>query len=468
MKATLVLRMVLAASVAAGTLAWNGTAVETAATFRNAAESVPAGTITTRYQRRKNQIISPPASVEGVEKPVRVLRGRFTQDVVLTADTYWVLRGAVFVGEPARIVIEPGTWIIGETATRGTLVIERGAQIIADGRADAPIVMTSDQPVGQRRRGDWGGLVINGRAPVNLPGGVGIGEGETGLYGGDDPDDSSGILRYLRVEFAGIEFSPDNELNGIAFQGVGRGTVVEYIQVHFNKDDGIEMFGGTVDIKRVLLTGIGDDSIDWTHGWTGRLQFAIVQQRGDDTDMGIEADNNGNNHNLLPRSAPTIYNVTLLGDPTFDYGPESTNCMRLRVGTAGIIRNFICAGFKGDGIDVRDAAATQLIASGDLSATHGILYRNGVDGSRNWGSSSQSAALRQAAGSLVTIENPGLTRPFTLDNPDWRPQPGSPALLRMPAPPPNDGFFEFANFIGALGPDVESDWTRGWTTFAQE
>jgi hypothetical protein len=226
-----------------------------------------------------------------------------------------VLRGAVFIGEPARLIIEPGTRIIGETATRGTLIIERGAQIIADGTREQPIVFTSDQPIGQR------GSRRLGRPRHQRPR---AGEparrrrdrrGRHGIYGGNDPNDNSGILRFVRVEFAGIEFSPDNELNGIAFQGVGRGTIVDHIQVSFNKDDGIEMFGGTVDIKHVVLTGIGDDSIDWTFGWSGRLQFAVVQQRGDDADRGIEADNNGNNNDLLPRSNPTLYNVTLIGDP---------------------------------------------------------------------------------------------------------------------------------------------------------
>ena len=410
--------------------------------------------------------ISAARTVAGVNKPVRIVRGRFTRDFTMTSDTYWVLRGGVFIGEPARLTIQAGTTVVGETATRGSLVIERGAQIVADGTATQPIVMTSDQPVGSRGRCDWGGLIINGRAPLNLPGNVGIGEGETGVYGGDRPDDNSGILRYVRVEFAGIEFSPDNELNGIAFQGVGNRTVVENIQVHYNKDDGIEMFGGTVDIKRVVLTGIGDDSIDWTFGWRGRLQFAVVQQRGDDTDQGIEADNNGNNNNLLPRSAPTMYHLTLVGDPSQDFGPESTNCMRLRVGTAGVIRNFICTGFKLDGIDVRDAAALPLIASGELSTTHGILFFNGPGGNRNWGTSAQSVALRNAVGGLVSETDPQLVAPFNRLAPDWRPRPGSPALTLAPAIPPNDGFFEIGLFRGALGPELENDWTRGWTNYA--
>ena len=417
-------------------------------------------------------VIGSPVTVAGIDKPVRVIKGRFTSDVTLTNDTYWVLRGAVFIGEPARLTIAAGTRIIGETATRGTLVIERGGQIIANGTALAPIVMTSDQPVGTRFRGDWGGLVINGRAPLNLPGGTAIGEGSTGVYGGTNPADNSGILRYVRIEFAGIEFSPDNELNGIAFQGVGNGTIVENIQIHYNKDDGIEMFGGTVNIKRVVLTNIGDDNIDWTWGWTGKLQFAVVQQRGDDTDQGIEADNHSTQQNLLPRSAPQIYNITLIGDPNSTIGPESTNGMRLRVGTAGIIRNFIVMGFKAQGIDVRDASTVAGIASGALSVTEGILFQNGrgvnATGSTvNWATNATTVPLRTAAGTRVAETDPMLVDPFNRLAPDWRPKVGSPALVLTPAVPPNDGFFEVALFRGALGPDLATDWTKGWTYYGR-
>lgn len=412
-----------------------------------------------------------PVTVIGIDKPVRVIRGRFTSNITLTNDTYWVLRGAVFIGEPARLTIQEGTRIIGETATRGALVIERGGQIFASGTALAPIVFTSDQPVGSRFRGDWGGLIINGRAPLNVPGGTAVGEGSTGVYGGTNPADNSGVLRYVRVEFAGIEFSPDNELNGIAFQGVGSGTTVDYVQVHYNKDDAVEFFGGTVSAKHLVLTNTGDDNIDWTWGWTGKLQFAVVQQRGDDTDQGIEADNHSTQQNLLPRSAPTIYNITLVGDPDSTIGPESTNGMRLRVGTAGIIRNWIVTGFKAEGIDIRDTSTTPQIGT-TFSVTNGILWNNGrgpnaANAQVNWSTRSTTTPMRTHAGATVTQEDPMLVAPFNRTAPDWRPMPGSPALMRAPAIPPNDGFFEVALFLGALGPDPATDWTKGWTFYGR-
>jgi hypothetical protein len=420
-----------------------------------AIDSAPAASETTRD-------IGGPNSVPGLDKPVRVVHGRFTSDVRFTADAYWVLRGAVFIGAPGRLIIDPGTRVVGELATTGTLVIERGAQLIADGTRDQPIVFTSDQPVGERGRGNWGGLVINGNAPLNLVGGVGIGEGGTGVYGGTDPNDTSGILRFVRVEFAGIEFSPDNELNGIAFQGVGRGTVVDHVQVAFNKDDGIEMFGGTVDVKHVVLTGIGDDSMDWTHGWQGRAQFVIVQQRGDDADRGIEADNLANNNDLLPRSRPTIYNMTIVGDPDTNEGPEGTQLMELREGTAGVFRNFVLIGSKQQAFRVTGAASAAQVAAGELTMRHAVVFGNGTN------LHSSVAAMVTASGGTIDVVDPQLIRPYDHANPDFRPAVGSPAVTLGFEVPPNDGFFDTSvTYRGALSPVAGEDWTLGWTNYAQ-
>lgn len=197
-----------------------------------------------------------------------IIQGKITASRTLSASREYLLRGAVFVESGATLTIEPGTKVYGEQATRGTLIIAQGGKINANVTAQAPIVFSSDQPVGKQERGQWGGLIINGRAPINT--GTAFGEGDTGQYGGTDPHDNSGVLRYVRVEYAGIEFSPDNELNGIAFQGVGDSTVVQYVQVHFNQDDGIEFFGGTVNLKYALVTGARDDSFDWTDGWARR------------------------------------------------------------------------------------------------------------------------------------------------------------------------------------------------------
>ena len=417
-------------------------------------------------------------AVDGIDKPVCVIRGRIAGDTTWDAGSYWVLRGAVFVDAPARLTIDAGTEIFGEFATNGTLIIARGAQILANGTAAAPIVFSSDQPIGERGRADWGGLIINGRAPLNVPGGEGVGEGDTGTYGGNYPEDDSGHLRYVRVEFAGTEFSPDNELNGIAFQGVGSGTEVDHVMVKYNKDDGLEFFGGTVAVKHVVLQGIADDSVDWTDGWTGKGQFIIVMQSGDDADQGIEADNNGDNNNLTPRSNPTLYNLTLIGDPDTEHGSESDIGMLLREGTSATIRNFIVLGFKEASVDIDHAATFEQVDNGSLTLGSGIIHGNCLvsrcDGQFRPDSDDAAASITTkdfVTGSTnVSFVDPLLADPFNLSNPNYQPAAGSPALTGAVAPaiPPNDGFFDVANFIGAVGPagGGQDAWWQGWTDFA--
>jgi len=410
-----------------------------------------------------------PVAVPGIDRPVAVVRGTLTGNTVFSAANYYVLRGVVIIPAGSTLTIQPGTVVVGETATIGTMLIERGGRLVADGTAAQPIVFTSDQPVGGRARGDWGGLIINGRAPVNLPGGVGIGEGDTGVYGGNDPSDNSGILRYVRVEYAGIEFSPDNELNGIAFQGVGRGTVVDHIQVKHNKDDGVEFFGGTVDAKHLLLTYIGDDSLDWTFGWTGRVQYVIAQQSGDDADNGFEGDNNGDNNDLLPLSIPQIYNITLIGDPDTNEGNESDDGFELRAGTGGIFRNFVIMGFKENGIDLADSRTVANVGDGSLQISHGIVTQTSSLGGSPIDSTATGAGIA-AVPTILVGADPGLVDPYNLDAPNYRPT-GAATLAGgqlAPAVPPNDGFFDVTTFIGALSPDPAQDWTLGgWTDNAR-
>ena len=390
---------------------------------------------------------------------VVVLEGRLNADKTLTVAYDYLLRGAVFVEGGATLTIEPGVKIYGEQATNGTLIIAQGSKIMAEGTASDPIVMSSDAFEGSRARGQWGGLIINGRAPTNQ--GVTFGEGDTGAFGGNNPADSSGVLRYVRVEYAGIEFSPDNELNGIAFQGVGSGTVVDHVQVHMNQDDGIEMFGGTVNLKYVLVTGARDDSFDWTDGWTGKAQFLVVQQYGDDADNGFEVDNNRKDNEAQPRSAATIYNATLVGDPS---GAESDNGMLIREGAAGIFANFIVTGFNKVGLDINNEATYAQVKSGKLVVKNSIFFENGKG---NFGDEKDDDGFDEAdfAASNGNKEvDPSLAAPFNKSAPDFTP--GAVTNAVTPANPPADGFFEQVNFIGGVSPS--NNWTTGWTTSAQK
>jgi hypothetical protein len=388
------------------------------------------------------------------------VQGRITANTTWTSNNTYLLRGAVFVDSGATLTIQAGTKIVGEKSSTGALVIARGGKIQANGTATAPIVFTSDQPEGRRGRGDWGGLILNGNAPINVPGGQATGEGDTGAYGGNDPNDSSGALQYVRVEFAGIEFSPDNELNGIAFQGVGAGTTCDHLQVHFNKDDGFEFFGGTVSCKYLLSTGIGDDSFDWTEGWRGRGQFWIGQQKGDDADNGFEADSNAENNELEPRSTPRIYNTTLIGAPTTEHGGESDIGMQLREGTAGQFYNAIVIGFKDEAVVIDGASSVGQAFADALFLRSAILFNN-LKGAFD-------ADAGRVAGRWIDVQevDPRLGAPYNVSSPNFQPAADGPARNgSIPVvQPPGDGFFESVNFIGAMGATV---WTQGWTTAAQ-
>ena len=392
-------------------------------------------------------------------RQVVVLEGKLNADKTLSADYDYLLRGAVFVEGGATLTIEPGVKIYGEQASNGTLIIAQGSKIMADGTRDAPIVMASDAFEGSRARGQWGGLIINGSAPTNQ--GLTFGEGDTGAFGGNNPADSSGVLRYVRIEYAGIEFSPDNELNGIAFQGVGSGTVVEHIQVHMNQDDGIEMFGGTVNLKYAFVTGARDDSFDWTDGWTGKGQFWVAQQYGDDADNGFEVDNSSKDNEATPRSAATIYNVTLVGDPS---GPESDNGMLIREGAAGMYANFIVTGFNKVGLDINNEATHAQADAGKLVVKNSIFFENGKG---NFGDEKDDDGFDEAAFAAANDNketDPNLASPFSKSAPNFTPGAGANAV--SPAAPPADGFFEPVNFIGGVSPS--NNWTSGWTTSAQK
>jgi hypothetical protein len=414
--------------------------------------------------------VSTQNNVPGIDKPVIVVTGEINSTVNWTSNYYYVLRGAVFVNDGATLNIAAGTRVIGEAGSVGTLVVLRGGRLNAIGTRTAPIVFTSDQAAGNRARGDWGGLILNGRAPVNLEGGEGAGEGDTGVYGGTNPNDSSGTMRYVRVEFAGVEFSPDNELNGIAFQGVGRGGSYEYIQVHMNRDDALEWFGGTADIKYAVASNAADDSFDWTFGWSGRAQFVAITQRGDDADNGIEADNNEFNNNLLPRSNPQIYNITLCGDPDRVEGPEGPRGANFRRGTAFTLRNFLVTGFKTVGFQISDTSTSAQVDNGTSQMGAGVAWGMPTNMHASvvpFITSGRFPSVRLGVTDAeVGISTVGCS---THENPNF--QPSGVATLAggqlAPLQPPNDGFFEAVTFIGAVPPAPADNWMTGWTSFPQ-
>lgn len=406
---------------------------------------------------------SEPAFAQGGGNVV-VLTGDITTNVSLKRKKTYLLQGGVFVRAGAKLTIQKGTTIFGDTGS--FLVIDKGARIVAKGTAAKPIVFTSAQPANQRRRGDWGGLIFNGNAPLNIPGGIAEGEGGTGAYGGSDPADNQGTLRYVRVEFGGFPISPDNELNCIAFQGVGNGTTIEFVEALNGGDDGFEWFGGTVNCRNILAIGAQDDSFDWTFGWNGLVQFAVAQQRADGSgvaDRGIEADNNETDFNLTPRSAPSFANVTLVGDPDPTFS-GSTQGMELRRGTGGQLRNFIVTGFKNNGTRISDQATYDQYGASELDL-QGFIYFNNKNG-ENLAGTTLAALDGKGLGNLRILDqvDPLLTSPFSKTAPDFRPAAASPALNPANvAPAFTNAFFVPANYVGAF--DATNDWTAGWTSF---
>jgi len=305
------------------------------------------------------------------------------------ADTLYVLGGGLYVGDnkmrannesKIQLTIEAGTKIVGQSP-KAFLQINRGAQIIANGTAAKPIVMTSLKP--QKTRGMWGGLIINGSAPVNgcaenvAPCEL-RGEGLTSYqYGGANVADNSGVLTHVVVEYAGFEITPDNELNGIAFQGVGNGTLVDYVQVHMNADDGVEFFGGTVDVKHLVLTGNLDDSLDWTNGWKGSAQFVIVDQFPDAANYGIEADSFKKRQTATPRSAPILANMTLIGSDK-SKGAKGGSGILLRRGTGAHVLNTYITGFSDSCFDMDDNETFRNAKEGspENGNTPGVVFEN--------------------------------------------------------------------------------------------
>lgn len=235
--------------------------------------------------------------------------GTINANETWTANNAYFLATPVFVGN-AQLTIEAGTVVLGSEGGQGYLNVSQQGTIQAVGTAAKPIVFTSEKERDDRAVGDWGGVSVNGEAPVNIPNPTG--EGDTGPYGGNDAADDSGRLEYVRIEFAGIRFNDEDELNALALQGVGSGTTVENVQTISGADDGIEMFGGTVGGRNWYVYNANDDSIDWTFGWRGSVENACVVQTFGDTDFGFEADSNEDNPSLEPQSNPTFTNLVIL------------------------------------------------------------------------------------------------------------------------------------------------------------
>ena len=365
-----------------------------------------------------------------------VLDSDITENVTLETGKTYTLNGGVHVKSGATLTIQPGVTIVAQhDETVDYILIEQGAKIDAQGTAAQPIVMTSEK----KEAGAWGGLHICGYAHTNN----GSGKSEIGNapYGGNNDADNSGTLKYIRLEYTGYAFDEEHEANGVSFYGVGNGTTVEHLQAYQGSDDGFEFFGGSVNVKYMVVTSCSDDSFDWTEGWNGKAQFLVAYQEGESSlgyacDCLMECDNNGTNNAATPVAHPTIANATLIGN-----GGDAQG-VRLRAGTQVELYNTIITG-KGKPLTVETnetenalkdgTSKLEYVAiSGELSSKQGI-YTN-VD-------------FAQATGNLTNQEFSWTGKYVgTLD--------GGKDLSA-------DSFFTKTNYKGAV--KSGDDWTSGWT-----
>ena len=301
-----------------------------------------------------------------IEEPDNsVLQGSIVSDLTLKSGNTYTLNGEFLVKEGATLNIEPGVKIVAQYDDRvDYILVEQGAKINALGTASAPIIMTSSK----EEPGAWGGIHICGRAHTNAEGGKGSSEIGGATYGGSNDADNSGVLKYVRVEYTGYAFDEEHEANGMTFYGVGNGTIIENCEAYHGSDDGFEFFGGSVNVKNMVVVNCSDDSFDWTEGWNGKGENLVAYQEsastlGYDCDCLIEADNNENNYSATPVSHPVLKNLILVGNGGSKQG------IRLRRGTEVEITSAKVSG-KGKAVAVESAETANALLNGKSKLTH--------------------------------------------------------------------------------------------------
>lgn len=416
----------------------------------------------------------------------------------ITTNTTWVntksylLRGIVPVKNGATLTIEPGTIIQGASGSEppSALLVTREGRIQAAGTKSRPIILTSAQGFGLRKRGDWGGLVMLGKAPINVGANQsgnsnaagtfyieGLNATEDGLYGGSDENHNCGTLSYVRVEYAGAILSPNNELNSFTWGGCGKGTVSHHLQAIYGLDDSFEWFGGNNDAK-YLVGGLGaDDYVDFQLGWTGRLQYGLFYQSPDSRgNRGIEGDNSEYNNAATPSSNPTLYNLTFIGSGQPGFDESNSPGVFLRRGARATINNLLVTNFYSGGLEITDATTQAQMDAGNIKMDGLLLWNNNVgtngantvNGQVSHAASQAFANGTRAAGNAknFAVANPEVLRPFTYSDPDFRGRFGSPIFRAGWVSAPDDGFFDqTAKFIGGIG---DEDWTEEWTSYLQD
>jgi len=386
----------------------------------------------------------------------------------------YTLKGYVYVNNRATIRFAAGSVIVSDTIQKGALIIEKNSRLYAEGNAVEPIIFTSGKAPGARKPGDWGGIVLLGNAPTNRSTTPIIEGGINSEYGGSVVGDNSGILKYVRIEYAGIAADPNSEINGLTCGGVGSGTILENIQVSYGNDDAFEFFGGTVNPKNIIAFATADDDFDFDFGFVGRLQFGISLRDplfvdGGDAGNGIECDNDGAGTVATPRTRPQLSNFTFCG-PNGASGTLANHNFntRWRRATQFVLRNSILMGYQKAGFQLESDSTAASYLDGRSRFRHNLVhaiaepYKSGSSlitaaDMRTKAEGSDSCKTYTAAADIM------LADPFSFTAPNFAPLAGSPALNAA-------SFFGLSGFtattyVGAVGPD---NWLSGWTSFTPQ
>lgn len=421
-------------------------------------------------------------SFTALQAQVITVSGEITTNTTWTNDHIYLLNGFVYVEDGADLTIEAGTIIKGDLASKGSLIITKTGTIHAQGTACEPIVFTSNQPAGSRNYGDWGGVIILGEAPINPAGGSAIIEGGVdtpegdGSYGGANVSDNSGVFSYVRIEFPGIPFLPNNEINGLTMGGVGSGTQIDHIQVSYSGDDSYEWFGGRVNAKYLIAYRGWDDDFDTDFGYRGKVQFAYALRDPNIADVsgsnGYEADNDATGSSNQPFSKPLFSNVTIAGPKKNTADVVNANYKRgghLRRNSQVSIYNSIVMGYAEVGILIDGLATSQNAMNDSLQLKNNILSGHPDDYncvSCDAGFNIDTWAASNNNHTYATNALVGLVDAFNLSNPDPRPSAGSVATTNGTyfSGLLSDPFFTPTSYIGAFS--TTNNWTdEPWVNF---
>lgn len=420
-----------------------------------------------------------------------------TGNYTWTSNNEYLLDGMVYLESGGVLNIQPGTVIKGLAAPSNAndmasaLIITKGASINAIGSPTQPIIFTSEyddmnlsSDLTADDKGLWGGLIILGSGTVGNGSGVGQIEGipttePRGAYGGTDNSGNSGTLKYVSIRHGGAVIGANNEINGLTLGGVGSNTTLEYIEVFANVDDGIEFFGGSVNLKHAVVAFCGDDSYDWDEAWTGKAQFLFSLQGSTDGDSGFEADG-ANPSSATPVSNPTIYNVTFIGSGASGATAANSHAFLLRDNTNATIANSIFTDFANKAVQVQDVGGSTSDSYSRIGLTPGINLLNNIfyqignntslDGSASGIIKPTSGGDDPTAAVLTThmssngnqLTSPGIISISRSTNNQLDPRPTTTAALSNLAAIPADPFFSQVNFKGAFNPE-NSAWVKYWT-----